>query len=69
MKARSWIFISVGIAALLMAGCGNEEQPVSPEKTAQQEPEGERDVNAITVRPEVVPRIKIGHPTMVDLAD
>ena len=44
-----------------------QEEAASPSKEAvPQEPE---DVNSITIRPELVQRIKIGQPTMVDLAD
>ncbi len=69
MKSRSSIFVSVVVAALFMAGCDNGEPPPSPEKTATQAPADARDVNTITSRPEVAPRLKIGHPMMVDLAD
>ncbi|SCY34951.1 efflux RND transporter periplasmic adaptor subunit [Nitrosospira sp. Nsp13] len=50
---------------LLAAGCGSKEA-AAPVNEAKQAPE---DVNSITIRPEMVPRIKIGQPTMVDLAD
>ena len=50
---------------LLAAGCGGKEA-AAPVNEAKQVPE---DVNSITIRPEMVPRIKIGQPTMVDLAD
>lgn len=53
------------IVALLAGGCGGKEA-AAPGKEAKQEPE---DVNSITIRPEMVPRITIGQPTMVDLAD
>lgn len=69
MKTGLRVFIFIGTTVLLLAGCGNEEPQTSPEKTAQQEAESERDVNSITVRPEVAPRIKTGYPAMVDLAD
>lgn len=67
MKAGLSIFVS--IIALLMSGCDNGEPPASQEKTFTQETETARDVNSITIRPELVPRIKIGRPAMVDLAD
>jgi cobalt-zinc-cadmium efflux system membrane fusion protein len=52
---------------LLAAGCGGSEEATSPSKEAVlQESE---DVNSITIRPELVQRITIGHPMMVDLAD
>ena len=57
---------AVVIIALLAAGCGGGEETPAPKKETSQEPE---DVNSITIRPELVPRIKIGQPSMVDLAD
>src|SRR4051812_37183181 len=69
MKSRLSIFVSFLMAALLLVGCDNGEPPPSPEKTAKPEPDDAMDVNTITLRPEVAPRIKIGHPVMVDLAD
>jgi cobalt-zinc-cadmium efflux system membrane fusion protein len=58
---------AVIIAALVAAGCGGSEEAASPDKeTVHQKPE---DVNSITIRPEMIPRIKIGQPVMVDLAD
>jgi membrane fusion protein, heavy metal efflux system len=69
MKAGPGIFISIAAAALLMSGCDSNEPPAAQEKTVKQEAETQRDVNSITVRPELVPRIKLGRPTMVDLAD
>lgn len=57
---------AVVIIALLAAGCGGGEDTPAPKKETRQEPE---DVNSITIRPELAPRIKIGQPSMVDLAD
>lgn len=57
----------VVFTVLLAAGCGGSEEAATPSKEAVvQEPE---DVNRITIRPELVQRITIGQPTMVDLAD
>ena len=57
----------VVFTVLLAVGCGGSEEAASPSKEAvPQEPE---DVNSITIRPELVQRITIGQPTMVDLAD
>lgn len=57
----------VVFTVLLAAGCGGGEEAASPSKEAVlQEPQ---DVNSITIRPELVQRITIGQPTMVDLAD
>lgn len=69
MKVRLVIFISVLAVAPLISGCDNGEPAPSTEKTIEQEAEAGRDVNSITIRPEVAPRIKVGHPAMVDLAD
>ena len=65
MKKIIRITGAVVIVALLAAGCGGKEA-AAPDKETKQEPE---DVNRITIRPEMVPRITIGQPTMVDLAD
>ncbi|HJT51818.1 MAG TPA: efflux RND transporter periplasmic adaptor subunit [Nitrosospira sp.] len=62
------------ILALLVTGCGGDKEAVSSDKeaaspdkeAAQHEQE---NINAITIRPEMVPRIMIGQPKMVDLAD
>ncbi len=57
----------IAIVALLAVACGGSEEAAAPGKeAAKQEPE---DVNSITIRPEMVPRITIGQPVMVDLAD
>jgi membrane fusion protein, heavy metal efflux system len=69
MKVGSGILISILAVAPLMSGCDSGETTPSPEKTVEQEAEAARDVNSITIRPEVASRIKVGHPTMVDLAD
>jgi cobalt-zinc-cadmium efflux system membrane fusion protein len=69
MKPTLSILASAIIAALLLAGCDNGEPAGSSEKAVKQEPGEAKDVNSITIRPEVASRIKVGHPTMVDLAD
>ncbi|KIO48957.1 efflux RND transporter periplasmic adaptor subunit [Nitrosospira sp. NpAV] len=66
MKKIMRITGAVVIVVLLNAGCSSNEETASPQKAVKQEQE---DVNSITIRPEMVPRIKIGQPTMVDLAD
>jgi membrane fusion protein, heavy metal efflux system len=68
MKHTLSIMGSVALAVLLVAACGNGEPPASAEKQSEQQ-NAEKDFNSITLRPEVAPRIKIGHPTLVDLAD
>jgi cobalt-zinc-cadmium efflux system membrane fusion protein len=65
MKTTIRIAGAMVMAALLAAGCGGSEE-APPKDAAQQEPE---DINRITIRPEMEPRIKIGYPAMVDLAD
>ncbi|MBA2660204.1 MAG: efflux RND transporter periplasmic adaptor subunit [Nitrosospira sp.] len=66
MKTTLRITGAIVIAALLVAGCGGSEEAAAPGKEVKQEPE---DVNSITIRPEMVPRITIGQPAMVDLSD
>jgi len=67
MKITLPITGAIVFTVLLAAGCGGSEEAASPSKEAVlQEPE---DVNSITIRPELVQRITIGQPTMVDLAD
>lgn len=67
MKIRLQIIGAVVTVALLAAGCGSKEEAPPPvEESASQESE---DLNSITIRPAMIPRIKIGQPTMVDLAD
>jgi cobalt-zinc-cadmium efflux system membrane fusion protein len=67
MKIRWQITGAMIIVPLLVAGCGGKEEAASPVK----EPAGQEaeDLNSITIRPEMIPRIKIGQPMMVDLAD
>ncbi|ARO88508.1 efflux RND transporter periplasmic adaptor subunit [Nitrosospira lacus] len=65
MKKTMHITGAVVIVALL-AGCGNGKEAAAPAKEARKEQE---DVNSITIRPEMVTRIKIGQPAMIDLAD
>ena len=67
MKIKMRITSTIVIAALLAAGCGSSEEAASPGKEGAKQ--ATEDVNSITIRPEMVPRIKIGQPTMVDLAD
>jgi cobalt-zinc-cadmium efflux system membrane fusion protein len=67
MKITLPITGAIVFTVLLAAGCGGSEEAATPSKEAVlQEPE---DVNSITIRPELVQRITIGHPMMVDLAD
>ena len=61
---------AIVIIALGLAGCGKEESSgESKEEVAKQQFADERDINSITVRPELAGRLKIGQPVLVDLAD
>ncbi|SOD41270.1 efflux RND transporter periplasmic adaptor subunit [Nitrosovibrio sp. Nv4] len=70
MKTTIRVTGAIVIAMLLAGGCGGGEKAASPGKEAAQQQEQEKeDINAITIRPEMVPRITIGKPAMVALAD
>ena len=69
MKRTLSIMSSAVVAALLVAACDKGERNSSAEKAPQQAAEEIKDVNSITIRPELAPRIKVGYPTMIDLAD
>ena len=69
MKRALSIMSSAVVAALLVAACDKGERNSSEEKAPQQAAEETKDVNSITIRPELAPRIKVGYPTMIDLAD
>lgn len=63
------IFIGLTAAtALLLAGCDKNESDKTGRKD-QQEPAEERDFNSITARPEILHRLEIGQPSLIDLAD
>ncbi|MXS84068.1 efflux RND transporter periplasmic adaptor subunit [Nitrosomonas oligotropha] len=63
------IFTGFTVAiTLLLTGCDKTESTDSADKV-QQEPAEERDFNSITARPEVLSRLQIGQPFLVDLAD
>lgn len=63
------IFIGLtAVAALLLAGCDKSESDKTAGKD-QQESAEERDFNSITARPEILHRLEIGQPHLVDLAD
>ena len=69
MKFRPSIFGFRFIGCALLWQAVITANPLLPLKRhATQAPAG-RDVNTITIRPELAPRIKIGQPMMVDLAD
>ena len=56
------------VAVLLLAGCDKGGSTAS-EEAAQQNQAEERDFNSITARPEILDRLQIGQPFLVDLAD
>lgn len=60
---------AIAIIALGLAGCGKEGTGGASQEEAVQQSADERDINSITVRPELAGRLKIGQPVMVDLAD
>ena len=64
------IFKGLGAAVLiaLLSGCGGGE-PSSAPKKEEASSTGHADVNSVTLKPEMAQRVKIGHPTMVDIAD
>ena len=67
MKYKCLITSCLLIAASLAAGCNGGGEPAPPgEETAEQEPV---DVNSVTLDPEKLQRIRIGHATLINLAD
>ena len=66
MKTTMSVIGAVVTAVLLATGCGGEEAASPSKEAVLQAPQ---DVNSITIRPELVQRITIGQPTMVNLAD
>ncbi|MBX3617381.1 efflux RND transporter periplasmic adaptor subunit [Nitrosomonas sp.] len=64
MKITPIIIGSLLLAALLLSACGGR----SDEQASRQFDE-ERDINSIEVRPELLSRLKIGNPLLVDLTD
>ncbi len=69
MKIRLLTIGVMVITALGLTGCEKEESSDAAKKEAVQQSADERDVNSITVRPELVSRLKIGQPALEDLAD
>lgn len=61
---------SLVIFALLLAGCDQGKPAITPKAdTDQLAADEEKDLNRITIRPELAARIKTGPPSMIDLAD
>ncbi|WP_295623913.1 efflux RND transporter periplasmic adaptor subunit [uncultured Nitrosomonas sp.] len=57
-------------STLLLTGCDkNESTKTSDKEIAQSSAEEDRDINSITIRPELANRLKIGQPALIDLAD
>ncbi|WP_293006482.1 efflux RND transporter periplasmic adaptor subunit [Nitrosomonas sp.] len=57
-------------STLLSTGCDkNESTKTSDKETAQSSSGEDRDINSITIRPELANRLKIGQPALIDLAD
>ena len=70
MNFRLFLINLTVISILLLAGCGTEGSDSAPtEKAPQAAADDERDINSITVRPELADRLKIGQPALIDLAD
>ena len=70
MNFRLFFINITVVATLLLTGCDKSEPTnASQKETIQQTPADERDINSITVRPELANRLKIGQPSLIDLAD
>lgn len=69
MRIRLSTIGAIVIVALGLAGCEKEGSSGAAKEEAAQQSADERDVNSITVRPELAGRLKIGQPALVDLAD
>lgn len=70
MNFRLFFINVTAVTTLLLAGCDSSESTNTAEKEiAQQNPAEERDINSITIRPELADRLKVGQPSLIDLAD
>ena len=65
MKTTMQALGGILIIALLATGCGNGT-PTAAKEAAPEEPV---DVNRITLEPEKMHRVKIGQPSMINIAD
>ncbi|OQW40927.1 MAG: efflux transporter periplasmic adaptor subunit [Proteobacteria bacterium SG_bin4] len=65
MNAKLLLIGLTAVTVLLSTGCGSNDS--NDEKSTQSSEE--RDFNHIVARPEVLPRLELGHPFLVDLAD
>lgn len=66
MNAKLLLISLMAVTALLLSSCGGSGS--DNEKDSSQSIE-ERDFNHIVARPEVLPRLELGYPFLVDLAD
>lgn len=64
MKFKFSLICFLASIVFLFSGCDK-----SQEKQNVTSPTEEKDINSITVRPELAARLKIGQPTFIDLAD
>lgn len=69
MKIKLSIISTIIMAALLLTGCDKGGTGDAARQETSRHEEDERDINSITVRPELASRLKIGQPALVDLAD
>ena len=66
---------SIIIFTSFLTGCNTEgsdstsQKEASLEEASQHSGDNERNINNITVRPELADRLEIGQPTLIDLAD
>lgn len=65
MNAKLLLISFTAVTVLLSTGCGSNDS--NDEKSTQSSEE--RDFNHIVARPEVLPRLELGYPFLVDLAD
>lgn len=64
------IIASIVFCILLLSSCGaNDPSNLPALEVAQQESEEDKDFNYIKARPDIVDRLKVGSPFLVDLAD
>ena len=65
MNAKLLLISFTAVTVLLSTGCGSNDS--NDEKSTQSSEE--RDFNHIVARPEILPRLELGYPFLVDLAD
>ena len=67
MNAKLLLISLTAVSVLLLSSCGSNDSNNEKESPAQSVEE--RDFNHIVARPEVLPRLELGYPFLVDLAD